>query len=330
MNQRQEPPVTEALEVETADMLRLFGPLDAHKKELEERFEISLVSRGGQLLVRGQREHIERALEEVRAYLGASDGTAVEAAPSALDPADAKLSARGHPPTGSSTGPVILHTNNRTPISPRSKGQRAYCEAIARDDIVLGIGPAGTGKTYLAVANAVATLKRREVNRLILTRPAVEAGENLGFLPGDLKEKVDPYLRPLYDALYEMISPDKLKHYLDTLVIEVVPLAFMRGRTLNDAFVILDEAQNTTITQMKMFLTRLGADSKAVVAGDVTQIDLPASVPSGLINARSILAGVRGISFVSLTEKDVVRHRLVQQIIMAYERSADGERDGGS
>ena len=331
MTRKSEPLVTEALDVDAADLARLFGPLDAKRKDLEAHYGVSLVSRGGQLLVRGQREDIERALDEIRRRIE----TGEERLPDteypqdeehprdndASDREEAPMRAHGHPPTGSPAGPVILHTNNRTPVSPRSRGQRQYCEAIERDDIVFGIGPAGTGKTYLAVANAVAALKRREVSRLILTRPAVEAGESLGFLPGDLKEKVDPYLRPLYDALYEMIAPDKLKHHMENRVIEIVPLAFMRGRTLNNAFVILDEAQNTTSRQMKMFLTRLGADSKTVITGDITQTDLPGSVTSGLMDAQETLAGIRGISFVKLSERDVVRHRLVQLIIRAYDRS---------
>ena len=319
MARKSEPLVTEAMDIEAADLLRLFGPLDAHRKQLEADLGVALISRGGQLLVRGERERIEPALVEIRERLGSDDGGP---AGNGADPEGAeRTSAKGHPPTGSPAGPAIIHTNNRTPVSPRSKGQREYCDAIAKDDIVFGIGPAGTGKTYLAVANAVAALKHRDITRLVLTRPAVEAGESLGFLPGDLKEKVDPYLRPLYDALYDMIAPDKLKHYLDTRVIEIVPLAFMRGRTLNNSFVILDEAQNTTVRQMKMFLTRLGADSKAVITGDVTQTDLPGSVTSGLMNAQQTLAGIRGISFVKLTERDVVRHRLVQLIIRAYDRA---------
>ena len=319
MARKSEPLVTEAMDVEAADLLRLFGPLDAQRKGMEADLGVALISRGGQLLVRGERERIEPALAEIRERLGGQEPDSSDNGAGSTK--TERISAEGHPPTGTPAGPAIIHTNNRTPVSPRSKGQREYCEAIAKDDIVFGIGPAGTGKTYLAVANAVAALKRRDISRLVLTRPAVEAGESLGFLPGDLKEKVDPYLRPLYDALYDMIAPDKLKHFMDTHVIEIVPLAFMRGRTLNNSFVILDEAQNTTTRQMKMFLTRLGGDSKAVITGDVTQTDLPGSVTSGLLNAQQTLAGIRGISFVKLTERDVVRHRLVQLIIRAYDRA---------
>jgi phosphate starvation-inducible PhoH-like protein len=214
---------------------------------------------------------------------------------------------------------IYLSAHKRT-IAPKSVAQKHYIDSIRKHDIVFGIGPAGTGKTYLAMAMAVAALTRDEVARIVLTRPAVEAGERLGFLPGDLAEKVNPYLRPLYDALNDMVDADRARRYMERGTIEVAPLAFMRGRTLNDAFVILDEAQNTTREQMKMFLTRLGFGSKAVITGDITQIDLPAGRESGLIEARQILKNIPGIQFVTFTERDVVRHRLVQAIITAYER----------
>src|SRR5579872_3524351 len=207
----------------------------------------------------------------------------------------------------------------RRTVQPKSSNQRRYLEAIEKHDMVFGIGPAGTGKTYLAVAMAISALLSKRVNRIILARPAVEAGERLGFLPGTLQEKIDPYLRPLYDALYDMLEPEKVDRYLEKNVIEIAPIAFMRGRTLNDSFVILDEAQNTTSEQMKMFVTRLGFNSKAVITGDVTQVDLPSARRSGLIEAIDILKGVDGLSFVYFDESDVVRHQLVQRIIRAYD-----------
>ncbi len=215
---------------------------------------------------------------------------------------------------------VFISAHKHT-ITPKSVNQKAYIDAIRNTDIVFGIGPAGTGKTYLAMAMAVAELMKNSFTRIVLTRPAVEAGEKLGFLPGDLAEKVNPYLRPLYDALHDMVDFDRARRMLERGTIEVAPLAFMRGRTLNDSFVILDEAQNTTGEQMKMFLTRLGYGSKAVITGDVTQVDLPAGKPSGLKEAQAILRGVVGISFVTFTERDVVRHPLVQEIITAYDRA---------
>ena len=215
---------------------------------------------------------------------------------------------------------VFISVHKHT-ITPKSVNQKAYIDAIRNTDIVFGIGPAGTGKTYLAMAMAVAELMKNSFTRIVLTRPAVEAGEKLGFLPGDLAEKVNPYLRPLYDALHDMVDFERARRMLERGTIEVAPLAFMRGRTLNDSFVILDEAQNTTGEQMKMFLTRLGYGSKAVITGDVTQVDLPAGKPSGLKEAQAILRGVVGISFVTFTERDVVRHPLVQEIITAYDRA---------
>jgi phosphate starvation-inducible PhoH-like protein len=213
-----------------------------------------------------------------------------------------------------------FNPSGKKQVAPKSANQRRYIEAIQRDDIVFGIGPAGTGKSYLAVAMAVQALMQKQVSRVVLARPAVEAGERLGFLPGDLQEKVDPYLRPLYDALFDLIEAERVTKMLEKRIIEVAPLAFMRGRTLSDAFIILDEAQNTTSEQMKMALTRVGFGSKAVITGDVTQIDLPTGKRSGLIEAERILKGIEGISFVYFTDKDVVRHRLVQMIIRAYEQ----------
>lgn len=214
--------------------------------------------------------------------------------------------------------PIVLY-GKRGLIKPRTPGQEAYFRAVGSNDVVFSIGPAGTGKTYLAVAMAVAKLREQEVSKIILSRPAIEAGESLGFLPGDLMDKVDPYLRPLTDALFTMLPTEQLEKYVERKIIEIVPLAYMRGRTLNDAFVILDEAQNTTTTQMKMFLTRLGVNSRAVITGDITQIDLPGNVKSGLVQIRQILDGISGIAFVDMGQSDVVRHRLVKEIIQAYE-----------
>lgn len=221
-----------------------------------------------------------------------------------------------------------IHVSERgKPIRPKTLGQRRYIGAIQGHDIVFGIGPAGTGKTYLAVAMAVSSLLNKKVARIILTRPAIEAGERLGFLPGDMMDKVDPYLKPLYDALFEMIGIERFHYLLNEGVIEVAPLAFMRGRTLNDSFVILDEAQNTTHEQMKMFLTRLGFDSKAVITGDITQIDLPSNTTSGLIEVQTILSKIDGISFVYFNKSDVVRHRLVSEVIKAYEEYEDAKKE---
>jgi len=214
----------------------------------------------------------------------------------------------------------VYATSGKKTVSPKTLNQRAYLDAIRESDMTFGIGPAGTGKTYLAVAMAVGALLRREVKRIVLTRPAVEAGEKLGFLPGDLAEKINPYLRPLYDALHDMLDFTKVQEYQETGVVEVAPLAFMRGRTINDAFIILDEAQNTTPEQMKMFLTRLGFGSRAVVTGDITQIDLPAHSKSGLLHARAILGKVEGVNFITFDEHDVIRHPLVGRIVRAYDR----------
>jgi phosphate starvation-inducible PhoH-like protein len=223
---------------------------------------------------------------------------------------------------------VVLTTSNRRIVSPKGVTQQAYIQAIRTHDIVFGIGPAGTGKTYLAMAMAIRALQERQVKRIILTRPAVEAGERLGFLPGDLAEKINPYLRPLYDALHDMMDPGRIAALIERGTIEVAPLAFMRGRTLNDSFVVLDEAQNTTREQMKMFLTRLGFDSRTVITGDVTQVDLPGGARSGLRHAKRVLSGIEGIEFIYFSHADVVRHPLVQQIVQAYDVHEADPSDG--
>ena len=237
---------------------------------------------------------------------------------------------KGNAPQAEQTGNVIVFSVTGKPIIPRSENQLKLVEGFAKNDMVFAIGPAGSGKTYTAIALAVRALKNKEIKKIILSRPAVEAGEKLGFLPGDMKDKIDPYLQPLYDALQDMIPATKLKEYMELNIIQIAPLAFMRGRTLNDAVVILDEAQNTTAQQIKMFLTRMGMNTKMIVTGDMTQIDLPASQTSGLVQALRILKGVKGISFVELNKKDIVRHKLVERIVDAYERfdkEAKAERE---
>ncbi len=227
---------------------------------------------------------------------------------------------KGNDPKGDNTGNVIVFSVTGKPIIPRSDNQQKLVEAFNKNDMLFAVGPAGSGKTYTAIALAVRALKNKEIKKIILSRPAVEAGEKLGFLPGDMKEKIDPYLQPLYDALQDMIPAAKLKEYMELNIIQIAPLAFMRGRTLNDAVVILDEAQNTTTQQIKMFLTRMGMNTKMIVTGDMTQIDLPASTTSGLVQAMHILKGVKGISFIELNKKDIVRHKLVTRVVDAYEK----------
>jgi phosphate starvation-inducible PhoH-like protein len=302
------------LSTEGADPLLLAGVNEANLLELQRATGVRVTLRGDTLLLGGSLEQVERANPVVQGMLElARMGESVT-------PEDvARLVAAGpsSEPLGSIDHKIILPGLRRV-ISPKTPGQRDYLQAIATYDIVVSIGPAGTGKTYLAVAKAVEALARKRVKRIILARPAVEAGESLGFLPGDLQAKVDPYLRPLYDALEDMMPHDRVQKALETRIIEIAPLAYMRGRTLGDAFIILDEAQNATGAQMKMFLTRLGVNSRVVVTGDKTQIDLPKREDSGLVQVERILPGVDGIAFCYLDESDVVRHRLVREIIKAY------------
>ncbi|MBC7185888.1 MAG: PhoH family protein [Calditrichaeota bacterium] len=308
------------------DQVALFGSQDAYLKLLQREFGVHMVARGAQLLLRGEPEAVqlvEQALTELIAMVGRGVHlTAHDVATviGLVKSSGATASTVAEPRSAEKREPLpVVLMAHRGPIRPRSEGQARYVRLVDENDIVFAIGPAGTGKTYLAVAMAVAHLQAREVERIILARPAVEAGESLGFLPGDLKEKVDPYLRPLYDALYDMLPAEKLRRFLEVGVIEIVPLAYMRGRTLNHAFVILDEAQNSTALQMKMFLTRLGIGSKAIITGDITQIDLPASSESGLVQIQRVVNGIEGIAFAYLSEQDVVRHRLVRDIIRAYD-----------
>ncbi len=298
----------------------LLGQHDEHVKIIQRSLEVKIHVRGSAMEIEGDPVEVELSARIVKQLYGLLEkGYPVYG--SDVDYAIRILSGDGRANLQDIFLDTIYISSHKRVITPKSIAQKAYIDAIRRYDIVFGIGPAGTGKTYLAMAMAVAELMKNNYVRIILTRPAVEAGEKLGFLPGDLAEKVNPYLRPLYDALHDMVDFDRARKLVERGTIEVAPLAFMRGRTLNDSFVILDEAQNTTPEQMKMFLTRLGYSSKAVITGDVTQIDLPAGKPSGLKEAWRILKEVEGIKFITFTERDVARHRLVQDIIAAYERN---------
>lgn len=301
------------------DPLLFYGHNDANILLIENEFDqVKIMARGDEVTVDGLETEVEKVIRlfyDLSPLIKKGEVLNPKEILAAIEmvKSDGKKSPKGY------SEDTILISNRREDIRPKTIGQYHYVEAMRNYDVVFAIGPAGTGKTYLAVAMAVAALMRRDVSRIVLARPAVEAGETLGFLPGDLKEKLDPYLRPIYDALYDMVPPDKLRRLIETNIIEIVPLAYMRGRTLNNAYVILDEAQNTTVSQMKMFLTRLGVNSKAIVTGDITQVDLPEKSSSGLIRVQSILAGVSGVKFVYLSERDVVRHKLVQEVIKAFE-----------
>jgi phosphate starvation-inducible PhoH-like protein len=303
---------------EGLDTAALFGTFDQHLKDVEDAFGVTIRARGDEVRIDGD-PHAARRAERLLAKLT----TRLQERPD-LQPDDISgmiRSARGHQDDAWVAGQneTVLRTKKRL-LTPKSPHQRDYLEALKAADIVVGIGPAGTGKTYLAIGMAVAALAQREVSRIVLTRPAVEAGEKLGFLPGDMYAKVNPYLRPMYDALYDMMDLDHANRLVERGEIEIAPLAYMRGRTLNDAFIILDEAQNVTPEQMKMFLTRMGFRSKVVITGDITQVDLPPNSPSGLIEIQSVIRDIPGIRFVYFDEHDVVRHRLVQEIIKAYDR----------
>ena len=300
----------------------LFGSFDENIRLIESEFSVTVLNRGSDLKISGEAENVAKATTAIERLLALinkgealSDQNVRYVISLVKDGEEDKLM--------SLSGDCVCITSKGKPVKPKTLGQKKYVEAIRKNTIVLGAGPAGTGKTYLAVAMAVTAFRAKEVNRIILTRPAVEAGEKLGFLPGDLQQKVDPYLRPLYDALFDMLGAEAFARYQERGSIEVAPLAYMRGRTLDDSFIILDEAQNTTREQMKMFLTRLGFNSKMVVTGDVTQIDLPDGKRSGLTVAMRILRNVPDISINTFTEKDVVRHKLVQDIIKAYEKNEE-------
>ena len=309
------------------EAINLFGSFDENIRLLEAEFHVTVVNRDGELRISGEPEEVMMAAKAVEALLtlsGKGESITEQHVRYVIGLCRSGQSER----IGELTQDVICITSKGRPVKPKTIGQKQYVDAILKDTVTIGVGPAGTGKTYLAVAAAVAAFRAKQVNRIILTRPAVEAGERLGFLPGDLQSKVDPYLRPLYDALFDMLGAETYQKYLERGNIEVAPLAYMRGRTLDDSFIILDEAQNTTPEQMKMFLTRMGVGSKVVVTGDVTQIDLPDKVRSGLMDALHVLRDVEGIAQVRLTEKDVVRHRLVQQIVKAYEKAAEEKAPG--
>lgn len=319
-------PESETLQFENARALQSLYAGDLKLlKALEDRLSVRVTTREGWVRLEGASEDIARA----RKVFEQLENARQNGMPIRKHEFNYALAAAADPEDGRDLRELLdtkLHTSpRRAPILPKTATQRAYVQAIANSDLTFGIGPAGTGKTYLAMAMALVALKKDQVNRIILTRPAVEAGEALGFLPGDLKEKIAPYLRPLYDALQDMLEDEERERYVERNIIEIAPLAFMRGRTLNHAFIILDEAQNTTTEQMLMFLTRLGVDSKCVITGDSTQIDLPSNKRSGLIEAVQALKDVKGISFCTFEERDVVRHELVRQIVRAYKQHRSGD-----
>ncbi len=305
------------INIDGVDPILFVGLNDQNIKVLEDHYDSKIVVRGSSMNLEGKKEelnHIELVVQNMMTIINKKGSLSIDDVSDLImhnDLSNNKISDEKEI--------VVLHSHGG-PIFAKTKGQKKYLKAILDNDIVFAVGPAGTGKTYQAVASAVASLKNKEVDKIVITRPAVEAGERLGFLPGDLKEKIDPYLTPLYDALRFMLPSDKLRLFLESRVIEIAPLAYMRGRTLHNAFMILDEAQNATKMQMKMFLTRLGVTSKAIITGDITQIDLPPSDKSGLIDAINVLKGVDGISFVEFDSQDVVRHDLVKKIISAYSK----------
>ncbi len=305
--------------IDTFNPVEFFGVNDSNLEVLRRNFpELKLVARGNEIKVIGDEKNIHIFSEKINRLIQHYQ----KFGSLTVDNVEHFLSDNGKDPApnGQPTNDVLVFGQNGIMVRARTLNQKKLVESSEKNDIIFAIGPAGTGKTYTAVALAVRALKNREIKRIILTRPAVEAGENLGFLPGDLKEKIDPYLRPLYDALYDMIQGEKVKTYIENGTIEVAPLAFMRGRTLDNAYVILDEAQNATESQLKMFLTRMGPTAKFIVTGDVTQIDLPRNQPSGLVQAIKILSNVKGIDFIYLDGQDVVRHRIVKEIIEAYNK----------
>ncbi|MGD0338081.1 MAG: PhoH family protein [Bacteroidota bacterium] len=314
-------------------MMLLLGMNDSNLQIIEDRFSTGIIVRGDNVTLRGEQQEVnqlERIFKELIFILNKNGNLTPNDIDTVIDLVSLSNGDGAQLPSTlnkDEIDSVVLFTKNDV-IRAKTPGQKEYLKQVKKNDIVFAIGPAGTGKTYLAVAIAVASLKNREVERIILARPAVEAGESLGFLPGDLKEKIDPYLRPLYDALDDMLPAEKLRTYIEKRIIEIAPLAYMRGRTLNNSFVILDEAQNAIGMQMKMFLTRLGVNSKAIITGDITQIDLPQKSVSGLVQIQDILKGIDGVAFVYFDRNDVVRHKLVKDIIDAYDKYHNGDKSG--
>ncbi len=325
MGRQYDAETTKTISVSDEEALNLLGQFDENLELIENCFPVTLIPKGEEIKIKGDQKAVEQVELLLQELINTVEGG------KQITSFDIKYAAdlvkQGNQSSIKDMFDDLIFTTSRgKKIKPKTIGQKNYLKAIKNNDVVFGIGPAGTGKTFLAIAMAVASLQRQEVNRLILTRPAVEAGEKLGFLPGDLQEKVDPYLRPIYDSLFDLLGMDKVHKYMEKRIIEIAPLAYMRGRTLDDSFIILDEAQNTTSEQMKMFLTRIGLNSKAVITGDITQVDLPAGKYSGLTEVTQILHGISGLAFVYLTEKDVVRHELVQKIIMAYENHEEEKK----
>ena len=315
------------IELKTLEPIALLGVADTHIKLIEAAIPATIIARGETIKIRGENpdvEHIHQILHEMMETLSGKGSLTVRDVQNLI----ALVTSENEKLNGEIRVPeIVIHYGNKGAIVPKTKGQEAYVKTVRKNDVVFSIGPAGTGKTFLAVALAVAALENHEVDRIILCRPAVEAGESLGFLPGDLKEKVDPYLAPLYDSLRRMLPENKVTKLLEQKTIEVIPLAYMRGRTLDSAYMILDEAQNATVMQMKMFLTRLGIGSRAIVTGDITQIDLQRRTDSGLVQVSNILNNVEGIGFVTLDCNDVVRHSLVMKIIQAYDENSSIEKN---
>ena len=315
------------IELKTLEPIALLGVADTHIKLIEAAIPATIIARGETIKIRGENpdvEHIHQILHEMMETLSGKGSLTVRDVQNLI----ALVTSENKKLNGEIRVPeIVIHYGNKGAIVPKTKGQEAYVKTVRKNDVVFSIGPAGTGKTFLAVALAVAALENHEVDRIILCRPAVEAGESLGFLPGDLKEKVDPYLAPLYDSLRRMLPENKLTKLFEQKTIEVIPLAYMRGRTLDSAYMILDEAQNATLMQMKMFLTRLGIGSRAIVTGDITQIDLQRRTDSGLVQVSNILNNVEGIGFVTLDCNDVVRHSLVMKIIQAYDENSSIEKN---